>query len=307
MKILVTGGAGFIASHIVDAYIQAGHRVTVVDNLSTGRKENINPKAEFVEMDITDPKIDEIISDAKFDIINHHAAQMNVRVSVEDPVFDAHTNIIGGLRLYESAAKNKVKKIIFASSGGTVYGELNYFPADENHPLNPISPYGISKLTNEYYLKYYKEIHNIDFVALRYSNVYGPRQNPFGEAGVVAIFTNKMLNGEQPVINGDGTATRDYIYVGDVVEANLIALGENVSGIFNIGTGIERDVNTVFWTLKNIIGAVVQEFHGPPKPGELQRNSLSYKKFHQLTGWEPKVSFEEGLRLTVEFFRKNFQ
>ncbi len=304
MKILVTGGAGFIGSHIVDAYIEAGHKVTVIDNLSTGLRENINPNAEFIEFDITEPKVVDIICERKFDVINHHAAQMNVRISVDDPVFDAQTNIIGGLRIYEAAIHSNVKKIIFASSGGTVYGELKYFPADENHPLNPISPYGISKLTNEYYLHYYKQVYNLDFVALRYSNVYGPRQNPFGEAGVVAIFTSKMLKGEQPVINGDGTATRDYVYIGDVVRANLIALQENVIGIFNIGTGKEYDVNYVFHALKAITGSNVEEFHGPPKLGELQRNCLTFEKFHRLTGWAPTLTFEEGLKETVNYFKQ---
>lgn len=304
MKILVTGGAGFIGSHIVDAYVESGHMVTVIDNLSTGFRENINPNAEFIEIDITDPKVVDIICERKFDVINHHAAQMNVRISVDDPVFDAQTNIIGGLRIYEAAVRSNVKKIVFASSGGTVYGELKYFPADENHPLNPISPYGISKLTNEYYLYYYKQVYNLDFVALRYSNVYGPRQNPFGEAGVVAIFTSKMLRGEQPVINGDGTATRDYVYIGDVVRANLIALQKNVTGIFNIGTGKEYDVNYVFRTLKEIIGSNVEEFHGPPKLGELQRNCLYFEKFHRITGWAPTLTFEEGLKETVNYFKK---
>ncbi|MCX7907914.1 MAG: NAD-dependent epimerase/dehydratase family protein [Ignavibacteria bacterium] len=305
MNILVTGGAGFIASHIVDAYISLGFSVTVIDNLSTGVLSNVNPKAKFFEMDINDPRISEIFEKGNFDIVNHHAAQIDVRVSVSDPIFDAQTNILGSLRLYQNAVKYNVKKIIFASSGGTVYGEQKYFPADEYHPLQPCSPYGISKLTNELYLNFYKIVYGVDFVALRYSNVFGPRQNPNGEAGVVAIFANKMLKGEQPVIFGDGKATRDYVYVFDVVRANILALNENVSGEFNISTGIETDVNTIFEKLKQITKSEQNAFYGPPKPGELSRSCLSYDKFYKLTGWKPEIDLEEGLIRTVEFFKSS--
>lgn len=303
MKILVTGGAGFIGSHIVDAYIELGHDVTIVDNLSTGTVENVNPRANFYQLDINDPEIEKIFEKEKFDVVNHHAAQIDVRISVSDPLFDAKTNILGSLRLYQYSVKTKVKKIIFASSGGTVYGEQKYFPADEEHSLNPCSPYGISKLTNELYLSFFKAIYGLDFVALRYSNVYGPRQNPKGEAGVVAIFTVKMLQNEQPIIYGDGTATRDYIYISDVVRANVISLESFVSGAFNISTGIETDVNTIFRKIKNLTDSKVDEFHGPAKPGEIQRSCLSYQKFEKLTGWKPLVSLDEGLRLTKEFFQ----
>ncbi|MCX7879161.1 MAG: NAD-dependent epimerase/dehydratase family protein [Ignavibacteria bacterium] len=305
MKILVTGGAGFIGSHIVDAYINLGYDVTIVDNLSTGSQKNLNSKARFIKMDINDSIIEELICDEKFDIINHHAAQIDVRISVENPFFDAQTNILASLRIYESAKKSNVKKIIFASSGGTVYGEQIYFPADENHPLLPCSPYGISKLANEKYLFYYKTIHNLDYVALRYSNVYGPRQNPYGEAGVVAIFTKKFLIGEQPIINGDGFNTRDYVYISDVVRANVLALKENVNGSFNIGTGKEHDVNYIFQKLKEITGSNLPKIHGPAKPGEQRRNSLSYEKFYLATGWKPEIDFDEGLKKTVEFFKNN--
>lgn len=303
MKILVTGGAGFIGSHIVDAYIELGHDVTIIDNLSTGTVENVNPRANFYQLDINDPEIEKIFEKEKFDVVNHHAAQIDVRISVSDPLFDAKTNILGSLLLYQYSVKTKVKKIIFASSGGTVYGEQKYFPADEEHSLNPCSPYGISKLTNELYLSFFKAIYGLDFVALRYSNVYGPRQNPKGEAGVVAIFTVKMLQNEQPIIYGDGTATRDYIYISDVVRANVISLESFVSGAFNISTGIETDVNTIFRKIKNLTDSKVDEFHGPAKPGEIQRSCLSYQKFEKLTGWKPLVSLDEGLRLTKEFFQ----
>lgn len=304
MNILVTGGAGFIGSHIVDAYISLGHNVTVVDNLSTGNITNINPRAEFYKMDINDPEISNIIEKGKFDIINHHAAQIDVRISVEDPVFDAQTNILGSLRLYISAVRSNVKKIIFASSGGTVYGEQQYFPADEEHPLKPCSPYGISKLTNELYLSFFKKVYGLKFVALRYSNVYGPRQNPKGEAGVIAIFSDKLLNGIQPVIYGDGTATRDYVFITDVTRANVLSLDDGVDGIFNISTGVETDVNTIFRKLTKIINSDIEAIHGPQKPGEIQRSCLSYKKFQRLTGWKPEVYLDCGLQLTVDFFKK---
>ncbi|MFN3307136.1 MAG: NAD-dependent epimerase/dehydratase family protein [Candidatus Kapaibacteriota bacterium] len=303
MKILVTGGAGFIGSHIVDAYISLGHHVAVVDNLSTGDISNVNPKAEFLQLDINDPKISIIVENGNFDVINHHAAQIDVRISVDDPVFDAQNNILGSLRLYSSAVRSKVKKIIFASSGGTVYGEQQYYPANEEHPLNPCSPYGISKLTNELYLSFFQKVYGIQFVAFRYSNVYGPRQNPNGEAGVIAIFSSKLLKGVQPIIYGDGTATRDYVYITDVIRANVLSLNDKVNGIFNISTGVETDVNTIYKKLKEIIKSDLDAIHGPAKPGEIQRSCLSYEKFQRLTGWEPEIDLDRGLQLTVDFFR----
>lgn len=304
MKIAVTGGAGFIGSNIVDAYISAGNEVVVIDNLYTGRIENINPKAKFIKIDIRDEKIKEIFKAEKFDILNHHAAQMDVRVSVERPAFDAEINILGTLNLIQSAYENNVKKVIFASSAGVVYGEQIYFPADEEHPKNPCSPYGVAKLSVEYYLNYYYQVFGIPFVALRYTNIYGPRQNPFGEAGVVAIFTKKMLSREQPYINGDGSNTRDYVFVNDVVKANLIALQDNCEGIFNISTGIEKDVNYIFQTLKKLTGSDCKEIHIEAKLGEQKRSVCSYNKINEKFGWSPTVSIEEGLKLTVEWFKK---
>jgi UDP-glucose 4-epimerase len=303
MRIAVTGGAGFIASHITDAYINAGHEVTIIDNFATGRRENVNPRAELVEMDINDPAIEELFLDKRFDALNHHAAQMDIRVSVADPAFDAENNIIGGLKLFEAARKCGARKVIFASSGGAVYGEQEYYPADEKHSTNPCSPYGISKLATEKYLYYYKIVHNIDFVAFRYTNVYGPRQNPFGEAGVVAIFTNKMLAGQQPVINGDGGNSRDYVYVDDVVKANKMALGEGFSGIYNIATGIEHDVNYIFRTLRELTGADCKEVHAEAKAGEQRRSVCSYDKIRREHGWSPAAEFAAGLKNTVEFFK----
>ncbi|MGA2297164.1 MAG: NAD-dependent epimerase/dehydratase family protein [FCB group bacterium] len=307
MKILVTGGAGFIASHVVDAYLNAGNEVFIIDNFSTGKRENLNPKAKLIEMDITDEKVKDIFKKEKFDLLNHHAAQMDVRFSVNNPIFDARTNIIGGINLYESAKATGVKKVIFSSTGGAIYGEQDYFPADEEHPLRPCSPYGIAKLSNEKYLFYYKEVYGIDYVCLRYANVYGPRQNPHGEAGVVAIFTNKMLSGEQPVINGDGLNTRDYVFVADVVRANLLALENNVSGIYNVATSIENDVNYIFRKLKQFTNSDCKEIHGEAKSGEQRRSVCSYKKISESHGWKPTVSFDDGLEKTVEFFRNKIQ
>ncbi len=303
MKILVTGGAGFIASHIADAYINLGHDVVVIDNLTTGKKENINPRAKFYFEDINSILIDKIFKDEKFDLINHHAAQIDVRISVENPTFDAQTNIVGSLNLYEAAKKYGIKKIIFASTGGAIYGEQDYFPADEKHPTRPCSPYGIAKLANEKYLYYYKVVHGIDFVIFRYGNVYGPRQNPHGEAGVVAIFINKMLHSEQPIIYGDGRNTRDYIYVDDLVKANILALNDNFSGIYNIGTAKEHDVNYVFDYLNKLTDANLPEKHEEAKKGEQRRSVISYEKIKKLHNWQPQINFEDGLKLTVEYFK----
>jgi UDP-glucose 4-epimerase len=303
MKIAVTGGAGFIASHIADAYLSLGHEVVIIDNLSTGKRENIPANARFIEMDVNDPGIPGLFMEEKFDIVNHHAAQMDVRVSVQDPTYDARINILGGINIYESALRSGVKKIIFASSGGTVYGEQEYFPADERHPTKPISPYGIAKLSNEQYLYYYAHVHGLPSVAFRYANIYGPRQNPHGEAGVIAIFAQKLLKGEQPVINGDGLQTRDYVYVGDVVAANILALQPQMIGAYNIGTGIETDVNTLFGHLRELTQSTCEEQHAPAKQGEQMRSVLSHERIFASFGWTPKMDIVEGLSKTVDSFR----
>lgn len=303
MNILVTGGAGFIGSHIADACIGAGHTVSIIDNLSMGKKENINPKASFHHCDIRDEKIRSIFEQGRFEVVFHLAAQMDVRKSVEDPIFDASVNILGTLNLLEQCKRFGVKKFIFASTGGAIYGEQDYFPADEAHPLRPLSPYGITKLAVEKYLFYYKEVFGLQFIALRFANIYGPRQNPHGEAGVVAIFTAKMLAGEQPVINGDGKQTRDYTYVDDVVKANMFALTYNHSGFFNVGTGIETDVNALFTILNNATGGRCKELHAEAKKGEQMRSVLDYSLIKTTFGWKPSVSLKEGLECTVEFFR----
>ncbi|MFI5251146.1 MAG: NAD-dependent epimerase/dehydratase family protein [Bacteroidota bacterium] len=307
MKILITGGAGFIASHVADAYIAAGHDVVIIDNLVTGNKQNLNPKAKFIEMDIRSEELKKIFSSEKFDVVNHHAAQMDVRKSVEDPMYDASVNILGVLNLLENCRSHKIKKFIFSSTGGAIYGEQDYFPADEEHPTRPLSPYGISKLTTEKYLFYYSAIHGVQYVILRYANVYGPRQNPHGEAGVVAIFATKMFAGTQPVINGEGKQTRDYVYVGDVVRANVSALKLNKNDCINIGTGIETDVNALFNILSKYTGKNVKEVHGAAKEGEQLRSVLLNNKAKQILNWSPEVSLEDGLRMTVDYFRNRKQ
>jgi UDP-glucose 4-epimerase len=307
MKIMVTGGAGFIGSHIVDEYLSAGHDVIVVDNLSTGRRINLNPAARFFEIDISDGDLRQLLEAERPDVINHQAAQIDVRRSVEDPGYDARVNILGSLNLLEAGRAAGVKKIIFASTGGAIYGEQDYFPADEKHPNRPLSPYGIAKLSVEKYLDFYRAVHGIDYTVLRYANVYGPRQNPKGEAGVVAVFCERMMKKAAPVINGDGKQTRDYVYVGDVVRANLLALEarEGASNnIFNIGTGIEMDVNTIFHILQRYLGTDFPEQHGPSKAGEQRRSVLDSRHAWELLGWRPGFDLETGLKLTLESYQR---
>jgi UDP-glucose 4-epimerase len=244
-----------------------------------------------------------LFDEERFDVMYHEAAQMDVRKSVADPVFDASVNILGVLTLMECCVRTGVKRVLFASSGGAIYGEQDYYPADELHPTRPISPYGVSKLTTEQYLYYYKAVYDIDAVSLRYANVYGPRQNPEGEAGVVAIFASRMLRGEQPVINGDGKQTRDYVFVGDVVRANVLALSHRGSAVFNVGTGVETDVNTLFHHIRTQSGSTCRETHGEAKKGEQLRSLLSFKKISETLGWAPSVPLAEGLRRTVDYFK----
>lgn len=305
MKILVTGGAGFIASQITDAFINEGHQVVILDDLSTGFEKNINPKAKFVKANICDKSIDKLFNEEKFDVVNHHAAQMDVRRSVKDPEFDATTNILGTINLLQNCVKYSVKKFMFASTGGAVYGEQDYFPADEKHSQQPKSPYGISKLAVEKYLFFYHSEYKLNYSILRYANIYGPRQNPFGEAGVVAIFSTRLLKGDQPVINGDGKQTRDYVFVGDVVKANVLALNDQASDVYNIGTGIETDVNQLFNYINVITKAGKVEKHGPAAAGEQLRSVITSDKLFTKFGWRPSTKLEDGLKATVEFFRNN--
>lgn len=356
MKILVTGGAGFIGSHVVDLYIKKGYEVVIVDDISTGKIEYVNLKAKFYKININDTKLNNIFKKEKPDIVNHHAAQISVVESVKNPIYDATINILGTLNLLENCVRYGVKKFIFASTGGAIYEETEKIPVEQNHPTKPLSPYGVSKLAIENYLYYYKKIHNLDSAILRYANVYGPKQDPCGEAGVVAIFINKMLKGENPIISGDGNQTRDFVYISDTAKANLLALNfsledENKSNInlkdefknkikgdvvskgriesknkngnnriekdkntnngiiindiaiFNIGTGIETSINELFYKLKKIIKANVKEIHGPPKLGELRRSCLSFNKAKKILGWEPEVDIDQGLKLTVNYFK----
>lgn len=304
MKILVTGGAGFIGSNLADAFIEDGHQVVVVDNLYMGRMTNLHPDVKFYLMDIRAAEIEKVFETEEIDLVYHQAAQMDVRASVEDPLFDASVNISGSLNLLQNSVKYKVKKFLFASTGGAIYGEQDYFPADEDHPTRPCSPYGITKLTVEKYLNYYQQVFGLNYTILRYANVYGPRQNPHGEAGVVAIFIQMMMAGGQPIINGDGKQTRDYVYVKDVVRANLLVLENGDNEIFNVGTGLESDVNQIFRGLNEFCGNKTPEKHGPAKEGEQMRSVVSYAKIKSHLGWEPEVLFTDGLAKTVEYFRK---
>lgn len=303
MKVMVTGGAGFIGSHLVDRLIQEGHEVVVVDNLSTGKKKNLHQDATFYKLDITSSRLKRLFQNERPEVILHHAAQMDVRKSVADPAFDAKSNILGLLNLLGCAVENGTRRIIFASSGGAIYGEQEIFPATEDHPTHPLSPYGVSKLSSEHYLYYYQKVFGLDYTVLRYGNVYGPRQDPHGEAGVVAIFTKMMLKREQPIINGNGKQTRDYIYVNDVVEANMAVFNKKIGDTFNIGTGRETSVNQLFQTLLKVTGSDAKEIHGPEKKGEQMRSCLDCGKISEATEWEPLVSLEEGLEDTVAYFK----
>jgi len=304
MKIVVTGGAGFIGSHVVDAYVAAGHDVIVVDDLSTGHRENLNPRARFHALDIQDPRTTQLLRDERPDVLNHHAAQMDVRRSVADPLFDARVNVLGTIHLLEAARQAGVRRVVFVSSGGAVYGEQETFPASEDHATNPLSPYGVSKRTGELYAFFYQAEYRLPFIALRYANVYGPRQDPHGEAGVVAIFTGKMLRGEPVTVNGDGRQTRDYVFVGDVARANLLAIEREVSGPVNIGTGVETDVNALARLLLEATGSRSEVGHGPAKSGEQRRSVVDARRANERLGWRPEVALRDGLRQTVAFFRE---
>jgi UDP-glucose 4-epimerase len=303
VKVLVTGGAGFIGSHLVDRLVQEGNEVVVIDNLSTGKRKQVNKKAQLYKMDIRSKRIERVFRKERPLIVVHLAAQMNVRLSTEDPVFDADVNILGTLNLLEHAVKNGVRKVSFASSGGAVYGEQEVFPAAESHRTDPLSPYGISKLAGEKYLAYYTNTTGLRHVVLRFGNVYGPRQEPEGEAGVVAIFSKLMLDGGQPIINGTGKQTRDFVYVDDVVESIMVTIGEDIQGIFNVGTGQEATVNECYGIIKELTSSSCKDLYGAAKKGEQFRSVLDVKKLREGFDWEPQVSLAEGLKMTVEFFK----
>jgi UDP-glucose 4-epimerase len=303
MKVLVTGGAGFIASNVVDAYVERGHEVTVVDDLSSGRRENVNEKAELIVADLREPATVAKLRGRGFDLVNHHAAQIDVRVSVADPSADAELNIVATLRLFQTMIDDGVKKIIFASSGGAAYGEPHYVPQDEQHPVAPLSPYGCAKLAIDQYLYFYRNVHGIRATSLRYGNVYGPRQRKDGEAGVVAIFAGALLDGQQVRINGTGEQTRDYVFVGDVVRANMAASELESDGIYNVGTGVETSVNELYTELCNALGIHAEAQHGPAKAGEQMRSVLDGTKLRKLANLPEPVTLEQGLRQTVDWLR----
>jgi UDP-glucose 4-epimerase len=303
MKVLVTGGAGFIASHIVDAYVARGHAVTVVDDLSSGRRENVPSKAELIVADLRVPATIDALRGRRFDIVNHHAAQIDVRVSVADPAADAELNVVATLRLFEAMKNDGAKKIIFASSGGATYGEPIYAPQDEKHPAAPVSPYGCAKLAIDQYLYFYRVVHGLKSVSLRYGNVYGPRQRKDGEAGVVAIFAGAMLEGQSPRINGDGHQTRDYVFIDDVVRANMAASELDLEGIYNVGTGVETSVNDLFAEIRHAIGFDRDAEHGPAKPGEQIRSVLDATKLRTEGNLPPFVTLRDGIAETVAWLR----
>ncbi len=306
MRILVTGGAGFIGSNVVDRFVALGHELAVFDNLSSGFREFVNPKAKFYEGDLADAAaVDAAIRDFRPEIVDHHAAQIDVRKSVADPVFDARVNVLGSIGLMQACQAHGVRKIVYASTGGALYGEGRQLPATEDHPVNPEAPYGASKHTVEHYLYIWKLLHGLDYTVLRYPNVYGPRQNPHGEAGVNAIFIGLMLAGVRPRIFGDGTAVRDYLYVDDVVEGNVLALEQGSGEMLNLGTGVGTSVNDIVRELQGILGSREGALYETARPGEVQRIYLDASRAKRVLGWEPRVTFTEGLRRTVEWSRHN--
>lgn len=302
MKILVTGGAGFIGSHVVDAYVRAGHQVVVADTLATGRREHVNPAAVFYAVDIRSPELRDVFERERPEIVNHHAAQASVIVSIKDPRTDAEINALGTLHLCQLSVQFGVRRFIFASTGGAIYGEPQHIPADEQHPTTPLSPYGIHKLVGEHYVRYFGST-GLATAILRYANVYGPRQDPHGEAGVVAIFTRSTLDGKSPTIFGDGTQTRDFVYVEDVAAANLLAATVPESGLANIATGVETSVNDIARHLAELTRFRGAASHAAAQPGEVYRIALNPGRAKQWLGWTPQTPLIDGLRRTVEWFR----
>jgi UDP-glucose 4-epimerase len=302
MRVLLTGGAGFIGSHVADRLLTRGHKVVVVDDLSSGKKENVPEEAVFYEADIRSG-CKELFEEFQPEALCHQAAQMDVRRSVREPAFDADVNVLGTIRLLENCLKHDVAKVVFASTGGAIYGEQREFPAAEDHPQYPVSPYGVSKLAAERYLNYYRAQYGLPYVALRYANVYGPRQDPHGEAGVVAIFCANLAEGRTSTINGSGEQTRDYVYVEDVTRANVLALENEVPpGAYNVGTGVETSVNSLYELLLRISGKNLPPEHGPAKPGEQLRSCVDPTLARRLMGWSPEVDLTDGLNKTLHFF-----
>jgi UDP-glucose 4-epimerase len=307
MKILVTGGAGFVGSHTVDALVASRqHQVSIVDNLSAGKRHQVNPAASFHEIDLRDgDAVRRVIEAETPEVIVHLAAQMDVRRSVADPAFDAQVNVVGFLNLMESARLHGLRRVIFSSTGGAIYGEQDTFPASEDHPLRPVSPYGVAKMATEAYLFFYKVQYGIEYTALRYGNVYGPRQDPHGEAGVVAIFCGRMLEGKPCTIYGDGKQTRDYVFVADVARANIAAANGNANGAINIGTGLETSVNELYHTLGTVGDVTRAPEYGPARPGEQSRSVISPARAGELLNWRPQVELANGLDQTFTYFKEH--
>lgn len=303
-RILVSGGAGFIGSHVVDALIEAGDEVIVIDDLSAGRRSNVSPKARFYQLDIRSQELRSIFECERPEYVNHHAAHIDVPHSVDDPLHDASANILGSLNLLECCRRYGVKKIIYASSGGAVYGEPEYLPCDESHPIRPISPYGASKYAVELYLHLYRQNYGLDYTILRYPNVYGPRQDPFGEAGVVAIFSLQMLLGKETTINGSGEQERDFLYIEDCVKANLLSMEGGSGQVYNLGTEKGTSIHHLFEEMKRLTGYSRGAVHGPPKAGEVFRICLDARKALKDLEWSPTVGLQEGLERTLTYFER---
>jgi UDP-glucose 4-epimerase len=315
MRVLITGGAGFIGSHIADLLVAGRYTVSALDDLSSGRRENLPKSVRLFEADVGDAgAVRRVFDEFRPEAVLHQAAQMSVSRSVREPAFDAQVNLVGLLNVLENCVRTGSRKVVFASSGGVLYGDVTE-PAEETAPANPLSPYGISKWAGEQYLRFFSREHGLRSVALRYANVYGPRQNPHGEAGVVAIFATKMFAGETAVINGDGRYIRDYVYVTDVARANVLALERDLAEPFvalNIGTGLATDVNDLTDKMRNLCLAagrtknpafrIPEPTHGPPRAGDLRSNLVSSRRAQELLGWQPSVALEKGLRETVGWF-----
>ena len=308
MKVLVTGGAGFIGSWLVDRLIAEGHDAVVVDNLFSGCARQVNEKAGFYKLDIRGHQaVNDVLARERPEIVSHHAGQVSVRRSVGDPADDASVNVVGFLNVLEASRRHGVKHIIFASSGGTVYGEQDTFPADESHPLRPVSPYGVAKMACEHYLRCFHVLYGLPFVALRYGNVYGPRQSPRGESGMVALFADRLLGGKPIRVNGDGRQTRDFVYVDDVVEANMLAMRATGPQVFNVGTGVETAINDVFDHLKRLVCRSASPEYGPAKPGEQRRSVLNVDRIARQLDWQPRTALVDGLVRTVAYFASRME
>jgi UDP-glucose 4-epimerase len=304
MKVLVTGGAGFIGSHVCDRLASAGHELVVLDDLSSGHVENVHPQARFYQLELDSPWLGELFRIERPEAVLHHAAQASVRRSVEDPVFDGRVNVLGTVALLQASVRFKVDRFLFASTGGALYGAAETIPTPEEVPARPLSPYGASKLAAEGYLRTFHDLCGLSYASLRYANVYGPRQDPHGEAGVVAIFSRQLLSGEAPTITGDGRQTRDFVYVEDVAEANLLALASGECGAFNVGTGVETDILSIFGLLKELSGASQEARHGPERPGEQRRSAIDPERIRKVMGWRPRTGLRQGLTATVRSFRQ---